>query len=169
LEFSNKRGFRVNGLYFNRKEDNTIIYTTGYENATESATVHGVEVEVAYNLIKNAAISANYTFTELQDGLRLRLPKHKVNANLSYNFSEKTYGSLTYQFVGNRIDTDFATYQNETLQSFSLIDLYFSQKLIENKLKVFATVTNLFNEDYTEIIGYTTKGRNVSLGLNLNF
>lgn len=169
VEFSNKSGFRVNGLYFNRKEDNTIIYTTGYENATESATVHGVEVEVAYNLIKNATISANYTFTELQDGLRLRLPKHKVNANLGYSFSEKTYGSLTYQFVGNRIDTDFATYQNETLKSFSLIDLYFSQKLIEDKLKVFATVTNLFNEDYTEIIGYTTKGRNVSLGLNLNF
>ena len=169
LEFSNKKGFRLNGLYFNRKEDNTIIYTTGYENATESATVHGVEVEATINLVKDLTISANYTFTELQDGFRLRLPKHKVNANFGYNFSEKTYGSLTYQFVGNRLDTDFATYQNESLKSFSLIDLYFSQKLIENKLKLFVTATNLFNEDYTEIIGYTTKGRNVSLGFNLNF
>lgn len=169
LEFSNKKGFRLNGLYFNRKEDNTIIYTTGYENATESATVHGVEVEATINLVKDLTISANYTFTELQDGFRLRLPKHKVNANLGYNFSEKTYGSLTYQFVGNRLDTDFATYQNESLKSFSLIDLYFSQKLIENKLKLFVTASNLFNEDYTEIIGYTTKGRNMSLGFNLNF
>ncbi|WP_100614829.1 TonB-dependent receptor plug domain-containing protein [Confluentibacter citreus] len=169
LEFSNRKGFRLNGLYFNRKEDNTIIYTTGYQNATESATVHGVEVEAAINLIKDLTISANYTFTELQEGLRLRLPKHKVNANVGYNFSESTYAALTYQFVGDRTDTDFSTYQNVELKSFSLIDLYFSQKLIENKLKLFVTVNNLFNEDYLEIIGYTTKGRNVSLGMNLNF
>ena len=169
LEFSNRKGFRLNGLYFNRKEDNTIIYTTGYQNATESATVHGLEVEAAFNIIEDLTISANYTFTELQDGLRLRLPKHKVNANFGYNFSERTYASLTYQFIGDRTDTDFSTYENVELKSFSLIDLYFSQKLINNKVKLFATVTNLFNEDYSEIIGYTTKGRNVSLGLNLNF
>lgn len=169
LEFSNRKGFRLNGLYFNRKEDNTIIYTTGYQNATESATVHGLEVEAAFNIIEDLTISTNYTFTELQDGLRLRLPKHKVNANFGYNFSERTYTSLTYQFIGDRTDTDFSTYENVELKSFSLIDLYFSQKLINNKVKLFATVTNLFNEDYSEIIGYTTKGRNVSLGLNLNF
>src|SRR5690606_8462300 len=156
------------GLYFNRKEDNTIIYTTGYQNATESATVHGVEVEATINLVKDLTIAPNYTFTEIQEGLRLRLPKHRVNANVGYNFSESTYASLTYQFVGDRTDTDFSTYQNIELKSFSLIDLYFSQKLINDTVKLFATVNNLFNEDYSEIIGYTTKGRNVSLGLNLN-
>ena len=127
-----------------------------------------MEVEAAFNLIKDLTIATNYTFTELQEGIRLRLPKHKVNANLGYNFSEKTYASFTYQWVGDRTDTDFATYENVELKAFSLIDLYFSQKLIENKLKLFVTATNLFNEDYSEIIGYTTKGRNVSLGFNLN-
>ncbi|WP_111306937.1 TonB-dependent receptor plug domain-containing protein [Confluentibacter sediminis] len=169
LEFSNRKGFRINGLYFNRKEEKSIIYTTGYVNATENATVQGLEVEAAFNMIEDLTVTANYTFTELKDGIRLRLPKHKVNTSFGYNFSEKTYASLSCQFVGNRIDTDFSTYEDVDLKSFSLIDLYFSQKLINNKVKLFATVTNLFNEDYTEIIGYTTKGRNVSLGLNLNF
>ncbi|WP_034044075.1 TonB-dependent receptor plug domain-containing protein [Wocania ichthyoenteri] len=168
LEFSNKNGFRVNGVYFNRKEENTIIYTTGYENATTNATVHGFELEAQVDVVKDLSISANYTFTELKEGVRLRIPKHKANASLGYSFCENTYASVNYQFVGSRTDTNFSTFANEELQSFSLIDLYFSQKIIKNKVKLFTSVTNVFNEDYFEILGYTTKGRNVNLGLNIN-
>ncbi|MBU3821702.1 TonB-dependent receptor [Flavobacteriaceae bacterium XHP0103] len=169
LEFANNEGLRVSALYFNRDEENTIIYTTGYENATDDAIVHGVEVEALYSGIKDLTISANYTFAELKDGVRLRLPKHKINANFGYNISKNTYASLGYQFIGDRTDTDFSIYQDVTLKSFSLVDLYFSHKLIKNKLKLFVNATNLLNEDYTEIVGYTTKGRNVSVGMNLNF
>ncbi|NCO64111.1 MAG: TonB-dependent receptor [Flavobacteriales bacterium] len=168
MEFSNKKGFRMNGLYFNRKEENTIIFTNAYENAVSNATVHGVEVETKIKVFKSLAFNANYTFIELKNGTRLRLPKHKVNAGLGYNFSNNSYGSLNYQFVGKRMDTDFATFQNTALKSYALVDLYFSQKLINNTLKLFATITNVFNEDYLEIIGFTTKGRNVSLGLNIS-
>ena len=163
LEFSNGNGFRINGIYFNRKEENTIIYTSGYENASTDATVQGFEVENQVDIIKNLTIGANYSFTELKDGVRLRVPKHKANASLGYNFSKTTYASLNYQFVGSRMDLG-----NIELESFSLVDLYFSHKLIENRLKLFASVTNILNEDYFEILGYTTKGRNVSLGLNIN-
>ncbi|MDB4121467.1 TonB-dependent receptor, partial [bacterium] len=96
------------------------------------------------------------------------IPKHKTNASLGYDFSKTTYASLNYQFVGSRTDTNFSTFSNEELSSYSLIDLYFSHKLINNKLKLFANVTNVLNEDYFEILGYTTRGRNISLGLNLN-
>ncbi len=168
LEFSNKKGFRVNALYFNRKEENTIIYTTAYENATTDANVNGIEVEAEIKIVEDLSFNANYTFTELKDGIRLKLPKHKANAGLGYSFSEATYASATYQFVGSRTDLDFSTFQNEELKAFSLIDLYFSQKLIKKKVKLFAGITNLFNEDYTEIIGFTTKGRNVNLGLDIN-
>ena len=155
-------------MYFNRKEENTIIYTSAYENATTDATVHGFELEAQVDIVKDLSISTNYTFTELKDGVRLRIPKHKANASLGYDFSKTTYASLNYQFVGSRTDTNFSTFTNEELSSYSLIDLYFSHKLISNKLKLFAYVTNVLNEDYFEILGYTTRGRNVSLGLNLN-
>ncbi|MBD0832280.1 TonB-dependent receptor plug domain-containing protein [Aestuariibaculum sediminum] len=168
LEFNTENGLRLNALYFNRNEENTIIYTTGYENASTDANIHGVEVEAEFKPFKTLTFTSNYTFTELKEGTRLRLPKHKINAGIGYNFSENSFASLNYQFVGSRVDTDFSTYQNVDLDSFSLIDLYFSHTLLENRLKVFAGVTNLFNEDYTEVIGYTTKGRNVNLGLNIN-
>lgn len=168
LEYNTKKGFRVSGVYFNRNEENTIVFASAYENAATDATVHGFEFEAQLDLIKNLSISTNYTFTELKDGVRLRVPKHKANASLGYDFSKSTFASLNYQFVGSRTDTNFSTFLNEELSSYSLIDLYFSHKLINNKLKLFANLTNLLNEDYFEILGYTTKGRNVSLGLNLN-
>ena len=169
LEFYNTNGFRLNALYFNRKEENTIIYGPAYSyiNAESDAKVHGFEVETEVKSIENIVLSANYTFTELKEGTRLRLPKHKANASLGYNISKNTFASVNYQFTSSRMDTNFSTYLNEDLKAFSLVDLYFSQKLIENKLKLFASITNLFNEDYLEIVGYTTKGRNVSLGLNI--
>ncbi|MGB5419156.1 TonB-dependent receptor domain-containing protein [Algibacter sp.] len=104
----------------------------------------------------------------MKDGVRLRIPKHKANASLGYDICKNSFVSLNYQFVGSRTDINFSTYANEARSSYSLVDLYFSHKLIKNKLKLFANVTNVFNEDYFEILGYTTRGRNVSLGLNLN-
>ena len=168
LEFSNKKGLRMNALYFNRNEEKTIVYAmNGYENATTDANVYGFETELKTNITDKLVFNANYTFTELKEGTRLRLPKHKANAGLGYHVSENSYASINYQFTSSRTDTDFSTFQNVELPAFSLLDLYFSQKLINNKLKLFAGVTNFFNEDYTEVIGYTTKGRNVNLGLNV--
>lgn len=168
LELTLNQQIRLSALYFNRKEKNTIIYTTGYENADSKATVQGVEVEADLKLIGNLDLNLNYAFTEVKDGFRLRVPKHKVNATLGYQFSNSTFASLQYQYVGNRMDTDFSTFENVDIKAFSLVDIYFSHAILENKMKIFTRVTNLFNEDYTEIIGYTTRGRNVSLGFNLN-
>ena len=164
LEFSSKKVFRINGVYFNRKEENSIIYGFPmYENATTDATVHGFEVEAELKTIKDLSISANYTFTEMKDGVRLRVPKHKANASLGYNFCENTFASLNYQFNDSRLDVG-----NVDLESYSLVDFYVSHNILKNKVKLFGSVTNLFNEDYLEVSGYTTKGRNINLGLNIN-
>ena len=121
-------------------------------------------------MVNNLSLSANYTFTELKDGTRIRLPKHRANASLGYDFSPRTFASLDVQYVGEREDTDFATFTNVGLEAYSLVNLYLSHKLLENnKLKVFASVNNLFNEDYFEILGYTTLGRNASIGFKLKF
>ena len=168
LEYNTKNGFRISGVYFNRKEENTIIFTSAYVNATDDATIQGFELETELDIFKNLSISANYTFTELKDGTRIRLPKHRANTSIGYDFSPRTFVSLDAQYVGARQDTDFSTFTNVDLEAYSLINLYFSHKLLENnRLKVFATVNNLFNEDYSEILGFTTLGRNVSLGFNL--
>ncbi|WP_203255728.1 TonB-dependent receptor plug domain-containing protein [Hyunsoonleella ulvae] len=168
IEYNTKKNLRLSVVYFNRNEENTIIFGSTYENATTDATVHGIEIEAQIDLIDDLSISTNYTFIEVKDGIRLRIPKHKANASIGYAICESTFASLNYQFVGERTDTNFSTFVNEDLSAYSLIDLYFSHKILKDKVKVFANITNLLNEDYFEILGYTTRGRNVSLGLNLN-
>ncbi|MCA0153405.1 TonB-dependent receptor plug domain-containing protein [Winogradskyella vincentii] len=168
LEYNSKDGIRLSGVYFNRNEKSTIIFTSEYENSEEDATVQGFEVEAELDLIENLQLTANYTFTELIDGERIRLPKHRANAYLGYDFSNETYASINLQYVGERSDLDFSTFSNTELDAYALFNLYFSHKILDDKMKLFITLDNILNEDYFEILGYTTRGRNVSVGFNLN-
>lgn len=170
LEYAANDKLRISALYFNRKEENFVFYgATGYDNAENTIEAKGVEVELNYTPIAAFNIGANYTFTEREGDAGIRLPKHKVNAFANYNFSDRTNASLNYTMVGNRSDSDFATFPatNVNLHAYTLLDLYISHTFINNKLTVFANASNLLNEEYTEILGFTTKGANVRLGLNL--
>lgn len=175
FEWNLGKKLRFSGLYFNRNEENTVLFTTidpvnfisQYRNAEDDAKVQGAEFEIASKLFKDFNFSANYTFTELKEGNRVRLPKHRANATMNYALSDKTSTSLNYQYVGSREDTDFSTFQNIDLDAYSLVDFYLGHQFKNDKLKVFANITNIFNTDYEEIIGFTTRGRNYSLGLNI--
>ncbi|GAA4281145.1 TonB-dependent receptor plug domain-containing protein [Gaetbulibacter aestuarii] len=168
LAYNSNKGFKVSGLFFNRNEKNTIIYTNQYENAGSEATVQGVEIEVSYEGLENFSFNGNYAFTEVKDAARLRVPKQKINAGVGYDFSKNTFASVNYQYVGKRQDLDFSSYQNVNLKPFSLFDMYFSHRFLNQKLKAFISVTNILNEDYAEILGFTSRGRNINLGLNIN-
>ncbi|MGK0309118.1 MAG: vitamin B12 transporter, partial [Urechidicola sp.] len=38
-----------------------------------------------------------------------------------------------------------------------------------NNVTFFALLDNAFNEDYEDVLGFSTRGRNIKLGLKLNF
>ena len=176
FELNLANNFKFSGLYFNRNEENTVQFTTidpvnfisQFTNADSDATVQGVELEVTSEIFSGLNFTANYTFTELREGIRLRLPKHRANAGLNYDFFEQTTVSLNYQYVGSRLDTDFSTFENQELDSYSIVNLYLAHRFKNNRFKLFVNITNLFNTDYQEIIGFSTRGRNYSLGLNIN-
>jgi vitamin B12 transporter len=56
-----------------------------------------------------------------------------------------------------------------SLPSYRLVDIFFNHKIINERLTIFMSVTNIFNEDYQEIAGFSTRGRNYKVGLNLKF
>ncbi|AWX43076.1 hypothetical protein HME9304_00063 [Flagellimonas maritima] len=166
---------RLSTVYFNRNEENRFGFDANFQsiNITDEIDVSGVEVEVSLSPMETFTLDANYVFTERKGDSAIRIPKHKANLTLSYKFSEKTFASVGYQFTGDRIDTVFPPFPNPAfnvaLDSFSLVNLYFSHDVIQNKLKVFIDGNNLFNEEFTEVFGFTTRGRNFSAGFNLNF
>ncbi|MCX2678526.1 TonB-dependent receptor [Galbibacter sp. EGI 63066] len=171
----NKQNFRISAVYFNRDEENFIDYTvidpetfeSMYTNVEEAFTVNGVEVEVLANPFEALSVNANYTFTENKDKVTLRIPKHKINAGVRYQIQDKTNFGVDYQYTGKRLDTDFSTFENVELESFSLLNFTVNHRLCDN-LNVFLNVDNIFNEEYTEVLGYTTRGRNARIGFRLN-
>jgi len=165
-------------VYFNRNEDNFIDFIdTGsfvfqYQNIEESFTASGVEFVAQAKLTSALDINLNLTYTSLDEDLSLRIPEIKVNLRLDYKVSNATLVSLSYQYNDDREDLVFnnTTFENDTvtLESYGLLDFYISHKFIKNKMTVFANVTNIFNEDYQELFGFTTRGRGINLGFNLN-
>ncbi len=173
FEYALTNTFRLSSLYFNRKEENFVFYdnaTSTFNNAENTINAQGVEVVFTWMAAKNSTFTANYTYTERKGDNAIRIPKHKLNAVFAYSFNERASASLGYALTGERSDTDFSDFPfvDIPLKSFSLVDLYLGYEIIPNRLKVFLSANNLLNETYTEIIGYTTKGRNVRMGFNLN-
>ncbi len=168
--------FRVSGTYFNRLEENFIDYVTidpvtfeaQYQNVTEDFTVQGAEFELEGKLFKLLDLRANYTFTEPKDRQLLRLPKHTAFGQLGLNLNSGTFFSASYQYRGERSDSDFATGEQVSLDSYGLFDLYLSQKILKNQVNLFVGLNNVFNTDHVELVGYTTRGRNIRFGLNLS-
>jgi len=164
--------------YFYRAEQNFIDFTLldpttfafGYRNTAQDFYVNGLESSVSFNISSQLTFKANYTLMNVAD-TRIRIPKHKFNASLWYNPSNKTSLSATFNYTDKRTDNffDLSTFTSSqvTLKSFSLVNLYANRKL-SNSLSVYVQITNMFNVDYQELVGYSTRGRNFLLGFKLD-
>ncbi|MBT8305938.1 MAG: TonB-dependent receptor, partial [Maribacter sp.] len=171
LEYAINDKLRLSGVYFNRREENFVFYdniTATYGNAEGTINAQGAEVELNWRPNEALNLTANYTFTERKGDEAIRIPKHKINASLGYAFAKRAFASLDYSFTGERFDTDFNTFSNLRLESYSLLNTYVEYGLLPGKLKIFMGVHNLFNTNYVEIIGFTTRGRNINAGLSLS-
>tara|TARA_R100000458_G_C8225541_1_gene208681 strand:- start:323 stop:904 length:582 start_codon:yes stop_codon:yes gene_type:complete len=179
-EFSMGGNFRVSAVYFNRTEDNFVDFVTvdpelflfQYQNSSEQFESSGVEVEFFGKILDQLTASANYTNTQVDERLALRIPEHKANMNLRYVWKKRTTIGLSYQYVGEREDTFFnpLTFENETigLESFGLLNFNMSGQLTKN-IRIFAGVTNIFDTEYEEIYRFQTRGRNLLVGFELTF
>lgn len=176
INFTNKATLSL--VYFNRKETNFIDFIDlggfvfQYKNVDKAFTASGIEFIADYKLTNSFKLMVNGTYTNIEEDLNLRIPEYKVNAGINYQLSDKSLVSLSYQFNDERNDIVFnnLTFMNESikLKSYSLLDLYFSTRVNNDKIMLFANITNILNEEFQELYGYSTKGRNVNVGFNLS-
>ncbi|MCT8339903.1 TonB-dependent receptor [Flavobacteriaceae bacterium TK19130] len=180
VELSAENGFRFSALYFNRESSDYIDFVaidpeigiSQYRNIDETFQTDGVEVEVANTFFEVLNFQANYTFTQPDKRFALRIPKHKVNASLGYSLQQITQFGLTFQYVSDREDNFFNpdTFEEEvtTLDAFSLLNATISHPVNE-VMTVTVGIENIFNSAYEELYRYQTRGRNVRLGVTLQF
>ena len=164
VELKLNTNFRVSGLFFNREEKHTVLWIDGgYLNASDLLHAKGVELEIEATLFEKISVQANYTFVEYKEALARRIPKHKANLQLSYEVSKATFASLSYQYTHQRFENSFVP----LLDRFNLFNLCVSHTALNKKVMFFGGIDNILNEEYEDVPCYTTKGRNVRLGLKI--
>ena len=170
LLFANK--VTINSVAFYRAEKNTIGFASNYINIDGTFNAKGTETSIRYAVSKKINLSGNYTFTQVEAQLDRLIPKHKANIDFSYKWNRGTFG-MQYQFVDQRkdayYDSNIWATQAVNLAAYQLVNSTISFDLFPNRLQLFGAVTNIFNEDFQEVIGYNTRGRNYKLGLNFLF
>ena len=169
----------INAVGFYREEENTFgfyynsaTFESYYINIEGTYNAKGVEASVRYTLSERFNIGGNYTFTQVEEQLNRLIPKHKGNVDLNYKFKRGTFG-INYQYVDHRsdayYDSNIWATQAVNLAAYQLVNSNISYELLPNRLHIFGAVTNILNDDFQEVIGYNTRGRNFKLGLNFMF
>jgi len=156
----------INATYFYREETNKIGYDpTTYQTINDLGTfsAKGLETEISYKASQKLNLLANYTYIDRDENLLLKIPQNKFFIKADYNLFPQTFTSLSYRFVDETKD-----FGNVDLASYSLVDFFINHSLLEGKVTFFGSVTNILNEDFQEIAGFTTRGRNYNLGLRIN-
>ncbi len=170
LELSLDRGIRFSLLHFDRREDNTVLFNNAdflFFNSDAQTRVRGLEGELRWIWMGRNQLSLNYTFTEPEGAGAIRIPKHKLNLSAQVGITARASALIRYSFTGKRTDTDFATFTPVELDAFSLLDLRLDYQFHPGRLNAFLRVSNILNESYTEVLGFTTPGRNVAIGWSL--
>ncbi len=163
----------INAVGFYREQNNSIGFdaTYHYTNIEGLNKAKGVEIGFNYALTNKVKLNANYTYTQVDEALDRLIPKYKVNGSIDFLATKRLFFNAHYQYVDGRQDAfyDGNTYTTvyTKLGSYHLVNALVKYELVKSRLSVFGTVTNVFNEDFVENIGYSTRGRNFKIGLNI--
>ena len=159
----------LNSVAFLREEKNAIDVDASYiyYNIGGKNKAKGIETSVLVDVTSKLNFNANYTFNELDEPLQRLNPKHKVNAAVNYQFTDRFFTGINYQYLSSRIDAFGFPSQFVKLDAYRLLNATMKYELIKKRLTIFGAVTNLFNEEFVENVGYSTRGRNFKLGLNI--
>ena len=139
-----------------------------------AALTRGIEVTADWKPVDDLTLQANYTYTRAIDetsGERLlRRPKHKVGVVAAYRFDGCGDLSLDVHYVGRRDDMDYSTWSaaRVSLGSYVLANLAASYELVRH-VRVCASVRNLGDVKYEEVLGYGTPGISFLAGVNYLF
>lgn len=167
FEFSKPNSLQLSGLFFYREEKDAILLPdfVKYQNSTEKLIARGFESKAKIMFSQHINISLTHTYTNKSSDLDY-IPKNKFAATLNVRPIDKTRLSIQFSQLSKRSYFDqWGSGETISIDGYGLLDLFVSHRLIKNKLDVFLRCSNVFNEEYVETLGYSTKGRNYKLGI----
>jgi vitamin B12 transporter len=147
-------------------------------NLSDDSKRKGIEAEARYFTGSNIELAATYTYTDTTqpdfagvDVREVRRPRHAGSISGNYRFAaERANLYLLADYNGSQTDSVFLPpdFLPETVKlgNYWLITLTAGFDVTES-LNVFARVTNLADEDYANVFGFNTPGREAYAGFKV--
>ena len=176
FEMNYKDWLQFDAVYFNRKEKDAIIYdNTTFKYANGSSDANGFEVNSKIVPTDFLIFNATYTYVDRDQFEDFDyIPANKFVIGLDITAVKHTFFNFTYRNVGERTVFDrwgsFGTAGTDVvLPSYQVLDVAANYKVLDETVTFFGAVTNILNEDYDDILGFSTRGRNFKIGVRLQF
>ena len=178
-------GWTVQATYFKERLQNeiagfvfdptTFFFTA--ENVDGTSHRKGVEMALQGSITDKFAAAATYTYLDADqlDGAggstaEIRRPRHMASANLNYRFMDSRGNiNLNLSYTGDQYDTFFppgAAGQRVKLDSYTLVNLAASYQATD-RVRVYGRIENLFDENYEDVIGFSTPGIGAFIGVQV--
>jgi len=160
--------------YFKNEIEDIIDYdfvSSKYANINGTSTLKGFEL--SYNTTFNdvVALSLGYTKLDAQDHNNKDL-KRRVGDSLKFALDyygiEDLHLGLNGEYIGERKDTDFATYAEVDTGKYAVANLVANYELSSN-MSIYAKVDNITDKQYQTVYGYTSTPRAVYAGMKLSY
>jgi vitamin B12 transporter len=140
----------------------------------------GVELVLDGRVIDSLSFNATYTYVDATEtdasgnkSREVRRPKHMASLNLRYWFADDRGNvNLNVNYNSEQLDNYFPppyfVLEQIELDSYTVVDLAASWKL-SGSLELIGRISNLFDEEYEEILGFARPGRAIYAGLRGRF
>jgi len=177
---------KINGriTLYQRNTTDVITYDDNFKYINQDNQINsGVEIESNIIFDKSNSLKVFYSYTDGKVTTRengkdttyfnlIRQPKSVFGITLNSKLNKQLFCSVNINHTGIRRDysIDPLTYEKTAvdLKSYTLCNVYAEYSLSKNKIKFFADCHNIFNTNFTEVLGYNTMGLNISVGAKFN-
>ncbi len=158
----NNERFSFDLAYFDNEFQDLIGFSSDFMAINiNAASSQGIEASFGWLIDDHRRWDSTYTWTDTEDaatGLQLaRRPKHRFTTTYFLQPTVNWQGTLTLLVVADRIDSD-----GSTMDDYERLDLNIAYTIREG-LKMGLRFLNLLDQEYEEINGFTTPGRQVAL------
>lgn len=147
--------------------------TNTYVNQSGNSTRSGVEVSGTIAATDSLDLRLSYTFLDAKnpDGsIEQRRPRHELLLSATQEFMGGR-GQITADllYVADNYDTQyFGSFATEKLPNYVTVDLA-AQYALTDTVQLTGRIVNLFDEEYSDVWGYASRGRTAYVGLRAAF
>jgi len=165
----------IDGFVF---DPETFFFTAA--NRAEKSHRSGIELTLDGEVTESLSFLASYTYVDASETdstgapvREIRRPRHIAGLTANYSFaSGRGNVNLDAVYNGSQFDNYFPPpwfgLETVALDHYTLVDLAASWRLTET-LELTARISNLFDADYEEVLGFARPGRGLFAGLRGRF